>query len=189
MQKQGQESSTYCHSFQYCEGGADQEQPTFLTPMNVPMPSHSQEAVPYLAEPRRKGLHTDQLFSKTLNAVPTTLGFFSFKCSELLSSSRVEGTGLSSSPHGRTVPLQGKGQSPSTRGGSTLLKSQFQPYSLTKYYSHIPTNYYSLLPAVGMQKGKRNCIHPCSCTDSRFCNRSSPLLPPFPETCSAPLLE
>lgn len=131
LQQQGRESSTYCHSFQYCEGGADQEQPTFLTPMNVPMSSHSQEAVPYLAEPRRRGLHTDQLFSKILNAVPTTLGFFSFKCSELLSSSCAEGTGLSSSPHGSPVPLQGKGQSPSTRGGSTLLKSQ----SFSQYFN------------------------------------------------------
>jgi len=104
----------------------------------------------------------------------------------VLSSSCAEGTGLSSSPHGN-ISLQGKGQNPSTRGGSTLLRSQFQPYPLT---DNIPTKYYGLLSAVvDMQKGKRNIIHSCSCTDSRFCNHSSPLLSPLSETHSAPTSE
>lgn len=63
-------------------------------------------------------------------------------------------------------------------------KPKFKPYSLR---DNIPTNYYCLLPAVvRMQKGRRNCIQPCSCTDSRICNHSSSSLSQFPETRSTP---
>lgn len=112
---------------------------TFLKPMNIPTSLYSQEPIPIPRSAKEERTATDQLFSKILNTQGPLHWIFFFKVSWLLSSSCTEGTGLFSSSHGSTVPLQGKGQSPSTRWIYGAQKPKFQPYSLT---DNIPTKYY-----------------------------------------------
>ena len=64
-------------TLQYCTQYADQEKPTFLTPMNISTSLHSQEAIPIPCRAKERTA-TEQLFSKILNTqVPLHWDFFS----------------------------------------------------------------------------------------------------------------